>query len=128
MTGPDPTVDPEGFERWAVRAVGGVPVAHPFDAGIDGVIATHDGPVLVAVKGGDPNRVHPRIVRDLAHAADALDADGAVLVIRSAPPPEVRKATAHANASASGAGGVPRVQILTVAEVLHGEHPDDTAL
>lgn len=128
MTGPDPTVDPEGFERWAVRAVGGVPVAHPFDAGLDGVIATHDnsdgpGRVLVAVKGGDPSRLHPRMVRDLAHAADALDADGAVLIVRSAPPPAVHQAAARTNVSSPGTGGVPLVKILTVAEVLEGERP-----
>lgn len=56
-------VDPVSFERWAVTAVGGHPLGHPIDAGIDGQIATPDGTrapgrVLIAVKAGD--RYHSR--------------------------------------------------------------------
>ena len=59
MTGLCP-VDPMSFERWPSgrhRSLGGHPLSHPVDAGIDGevIVATPDGTgapgrVLIAVK------------------------------------------------------------------------------
>lgn len=125
MTRLSPPGDPEDFERWAATALGGVPVHDPADAGIDGVIASPErGPMLVAVKGG--SRYHPRMVTDLAHTVDSLDAGGGVLIAGTAPPAEVYEAAARTGPS-SGSGGVPRVQILTVTELLDGKRPEGTA-
>lgn len=83
-------------KQWAVGAVGGDPVAeHVVDAGIDGLITTGQGRVLVAVKGGDSHRCHPRVVANLAQAVEVLDATGAVLVCRMTPPPAVYEAAPH---------------------------------
>lgn len=129
MTGLHP-VDPVSFERWAVTAVGGHPVDHPVDAGIDGqiIITTSDGTgepgrVLIAVKAGD--RHHPRMVRDLARTVDTLDAERGVLVCLSPPPPSLYEAAVRTGATS--ADGLPLVQVLTAAEVASGKRPDGTA-
>lgn len=125
MTTFDPAVDPVSFAQWAVWAVGGEPVDDGVeDAGIDGLIVTGQGRVLVAVKGGD---AHPRVVGDLARAVEVLDATGAVLVCRTSPPRAVYEAAACTGSTSSvETDGVAVVQILTAAEVLDGKRPDGT--
>lgn len=123
--------DPVSFERWAVTALGGHPLDHPVDAGIDGqiiVTTTSDGTgapgrVLIAAKAAD--RYHPRMVRDLARTVDTLDAERGVLVCLSPPPPAVYKAAARTGPTS--ADGLACVQVLTAAEVAGGERPDGTA-
>ena len=127
MTGSYP-VDPVSFERWAVTALGGHPLDHPVDAGIDGQVTTSDGSgspgrVLIAAKAG--GRYHPRMVRDLARTVDSLDAERGVLVCVSPPPPAVYEAAARTGPTS--ADGLACVQVLTAAEVAGGERPDGTA-
>ncbi len=126
MTGFYP-VDPVSFERWAVTALGGHPMGHPVDAGIDGQIAAADdtgepGRVLIAVKAGDC--YHPRMVRDLARTVDTLDVDRGVLVCLSPPPQAVYEAAARTGPTS--ADGLACVQVLTAAEVAGGKRPDGT--
>ena len=121
-------IDPEAFERWAVRRLGGHPLDDPGDRGVDGMTYTTPGDtgrprrLLTAVKGG--HRIQSRTVLDLVHAVETHEADGAALVGLAAPGPEVYATARQAGASPRWPDATtPLVQILTIAEVLDGRRP-----
>lgn len=125
------TEDKFDFERWAVAQVNGQPNEKQVgDKGKDGVIRvpTNDPKksdrVLVSVKGGV--RLVRSMVDELKGALTTHDAKAGVLITLEQPTRGMRD-----NADTSGVyrntftnKDYPRIQILTVEEVLEGKRPD----
>lgn len=122
--------NPFDFERWAVSLVHGQPNEKQVgDKGIDGVIKLaldrkKIGKALVSVKGG--KQINPAMVRDLVGTVKSQGAELGVLITMTEPTSGMRQA-----ASAAGTWtwdfanqDFPKVQILTVAELLSGKKPD----
>jgi DNA modification methylase len=122
--------NPFDFERWAVSLVDGQPNEKQVgDRGIDGVVRFSMGPddvgrALVSVKGGQ--QLTPAMVRDLVGTVESQRAEMGILII-------LGEATKGMKDAANGAGifryrvsghSFPKVQILTVAELLDGKKPD----
>jgi site-specific DNA-methyltransferase (adenine-specific) len=119
------------FERWAVSLVSGQPTKASGDEGIDGKIffaRTYKEPLdvgvcVVSVKGGAS--VHPSDVRDLAGTVWGSDSQMGLLLTR-APATEamLREASKHGSYVHEATGTMhPRIQMLTVAELLNGVQP-----
>jgi DNA modification methylase len=117
------------FERWAVSLVDGQPNEKQVaDRGIDGRVRFHRGGdvaglAIVSVKGGD--QIAPAMVHQLIGAMGEERADMGLLILRVKP-------TAGMTATAHRAGvyehpptgqRYPKVQILTVSDVLEGKRP-----
>ena len=123
---------PFEFERWAVMEVNGQPnLRQVGDKGVDGVIrfpldgtGKNIGKVLVSVKGG--KAPGPTAVRDLAGTVEAQRAQMGVLVTLEEPTRGMKDAAQHAGFYQWPWNGAtfPKVQILTVAQLLAGERPD----
>jgi site-specific DNA-methyltransferase (adenine-specific) len=122
--------DPLEFERWAVSLVRGTPnTKQVADRGVDGIIRYYRGKrekpgrIAVSVKGG--RQLNPQMVRDLAGVIASDDTiDGGILVTRYAPTSGMKKAAAEAGSYLGPAGNPnPKVQILTVEQLLNGEKP-----
>lgn len=123
---------PFDFERWAVSMVNGQPnLKQVGDKGADGVIrfpldgtGKNIGQILVSVKGG--RAPGPTAVRDLAGTIEAKRAEMGVLVTLSEPTKGMVDAANHAGIYRWPWNGetYPKVQILTVAQLLDGERPD----
>jgi DNA modification methylase len=125
--------DPFEFERWAVTQLNGQPNEKQVaDQGIDGVVKflipgqRRPGRALVSVKGG--RRIAPTVVRDLRGTLEREGAEMGILVLLEAP---TRGITQEVNRSgnytypANGRGrSYPRVQVITVAQILEGKRPD----
>lgn len=122
--------DPLEFERWAVSLVRGTPnTKQVADRGVDGIIRYYRGKrekpgrIAVSVKGG--KQLNPQMVRDLVGVIGSDDTiDGGILVTRYAPTSGMKKAAAEAGSYLGPAGNPnPKVQILTVEQLLGGEKP-----
>lgn len=93
------------------------------DAGIDGKLFFHDDSsektkqIIFSVKAGKLNLSH---VRDLRGVIEREHAEIGVLVTLNAPTPKMRAEAASAGFYTSHWGQHPRMQILTVAEILDG--------
>jgi DNA modification methylase len=122
--------NPFDFERWAVSMVDGQPNERQVgDRGIDGVIrfptdargAT--GRILVSVKGG--RTVNPAMVRDLVGTVESQGAEMGLLISLTAPTARMIEAANHSGIYTATAHGrtYPRVQIVTVEELLDGHRP-----
>lgn len=120
---------PFEFERWAVGLVWGQPNERQVgDRGVDGVVrfplSRRDrGRALVSVKGGASNPGH---VRDLIGTLQSQRAELGLFVCMN---PPTRGMIEAANQSGSWEHPAnhqrfPRVQILTVAELLRGNRPN----
>lgn len=116
------------FERWAVSLVRGTPNTKQVgDRGRDGIIRYYRGKkekagrLVVSVKGG--KQLNPQMVRDLAGVIASDDTiDGGVLVTRYTPTRGMSQAAAEAGSYTDIVGNAyPRVQILTVEQLLSGE-------
>ncbi len=126
------THSPFDFERWAVSLVNGQPnLKQVGDKGADGVIrfpldgtGKAIGQILVSVKGG--KAPGPTAVRDLAGTVDAQRAQMGVLVTLAEPTRGMTDAAQHAGLYTWPWNGAtyPKVQIITVAELLDGKTPD----
>jgi site-specific DNA-methyltransferase (adenine-specific) len=118
--------DPYQFQWWALGLVGARPVEQKkgADKGIDGRLYFHDEPkktkqVIFSVKAGHTNVAH---IRDLRGVLEREEADIGVLISLQVPTQPMR-------AEAAGAGfyqapwgkKYPRVQLLTVADLLKGK-------
>ena len=122
--------NPFDFERWAVSRVGAQPNEKQVgDRGIDGVakFALRDltfGRVLVSVKGG--RQLNPGMVRDLGGTVEAQKASMGVLIVLHAPTKGILGAVNHGGTYTHPASGqtFPRLQVITVAELLVGKRPD----
>jgi site-specific DNA-methyltransferase (adenine-specific) len=117
------------FERWAVTVVGGrANEKQVGDRGIDGVIrfpiGKRDvGRILVSVKGGAT--INPAMVRELRGTVEREQAEMGVLVTLA---PATRGMTEEINRSGSydydhGRGLYPRLQIISIPEILNGRRP-----
>jgi DNA methylase/Restriction endonuclease len=120
---------PFDFERWAVSLVGAQPNEKQVgDKGIDGVARFQIdnkalGRVLVSVKGG--KTVTPAFARDLIGTVQSHKAEMGVLVTMAHPSRGVRDAVNHAGGYTWPANGIvfPRVQVITISELLRGVRP-----
>ncbi len=121
---------PFDFERWAVSLVNAQPNEKQVgDKGIDGVARFPTdakgglGRILVSVKGG--KTVGPQFVRDLLGTVETQKAQMGVLVTMAAPTKGVMDAVNHGGTYALPVNGqtFPRVQTITVTELLKGKRP-----
>ncbi|KUK91588.1 MAG: DNA methyltransferase [Marinimicrobia bacterium 46_43] len=117
------------FEWWALGLVGARP-ADPkkgADRGIDGRLFFHDDDsgktkqVIISVKGGHTGVSH---IRDLVGVLDRENAQIGVLLTLQEPTQPMRSEAASAGFYDSPWGKHPRVQILTIEELLDGKQID----
>ena len=121
--------DPYQFQWWALGLVGARPAEGKkgADKGIDGRIYFHDGDtgktkqIVLSVKAG---KLHAPYVRDLRGVVEREQAALGVLLTLNAPTKAMRTEAASAGFYASPWGQHPRVQILTVGELLAGKKLD----
>ncbi|APD10199.1 MULTISPECIES: DNA methyltransferase [Thermus] len=126
--------DPHQFQLWALGLIGAQPYGDPQkgkkgkDTGIDGFLyfRTPDGgrleKVVVQVKGG--KRLGPSVVRDLRGVMEREKAAFGVLIVLEAPTQGMREEAAKAGVYSWGSQSYPRLQILTVEELLAGKRPE----
>lgn len=121
---------PFDFERWAVSLINAQPNEKQVgDKGIDGVarfpLGTKGGVgrVLVSVKGG--KTVTPQYVRDLVGTVETQKAQMGTLITMTTLSKGVLDAVAHAGTYTWPVNGetFPRVQAITVRQLLKGERP-----
>lgn len=116
------------FQWWALGLVGARPVEQKkgADKGIDGRLYFHDGSgstrqVIFSVKGG---HLKATDVRDLRGVVDREKAEIGVLLSFEEPTKPMRTEAASAGFFKSAWGDHPRLQILTVAQLLDGARVD----
>jgi hypothetical protein len=120
------------FQWWALDRIGASPAGGDkkkgMDRGIDGVIPFMEGSmdrrrVIVSVKGGAVSSAH---VRDLKGVLEREDAPIGVLLTMKPATREMKTEAASAGTYASETWGksYPRLQILTIADVLNGKRVD----
>ena len=117
--------DPFQFQCWALGLVGARPgeLKKGADKGIDGRKYFHEvqggntGEIVFSVKAGTTGPDHVRELRGVAEREDA--AIGALLCLRH-PTRAMRSEAASAGFYTSPWGRHPRVQILTIEELLNG--------
>lgn len=118
--------DPYQFQWWALSLVGARPAEQKkgMDRGIDGRIYFHDDTsgdtksIILSVKAG---HLTPNFVRDLRGTVEREKAAIGVLITMGEPTREMRKEAATGEFYLSQWGPHPRIQILTVAELLSGK-------
>ena len=122
--------DPFQFECWALGLVGArrTEKKKGADKGIDGRLYFHDDngggktkQVILSVKSGKPNVTH---LRDLRGVLDREEAEIGVLITMQEPTKPMRTEAAGAGYYESPWGKHPRLQILTVDELLQGRAID----
>jgi adenine specific DNA methylase Mod len=97
------------------------------DRGIDGTIFFRNGPygtgrVIVSVKGGES--VNPDMVRALAGTVDREKAELGLLVCLAVPSQKMRQEAAGLGFCKTAHGKYPKVQIVTVEDLLDGKQLD----
>ncbi|MGI8452202.1 MAG: DNA methyltransferase [Streptosporangiaceae bacterium] len=121
---------PFEFERWCVMLVDGQPNEKQVgDRGIDGVIRIpidakgNSHRVLVSVKGGATNPAH---LRELVGTVESERAAMGVFICMREPTAAMKEAANHSGIYTYTVNGhtYPRVQILTVHELLTGKRPN----
>lgn len=123
--------DPYQFQWWSLGLVNARPVEQKkgADRGIDGRIFFHDErqsaktkQIIISVKAGKTSPAH---LRDLRGVADREKAAMGLLITMKAPTAPMRKEAASAGFYDSPWGTKhPRIQILTVGELLKGKTID----
>ncbi len=123
--------NPLDFERWAVAVLNAQPNQKQVgDKGIDGVarfpLGRKDrgfGQILVSVKGG--SQLNPAMVRDLGGTVTTRKAEMGVLITNGEPTRGMLEEANHAGTYTHPANGqrFPRIQIITVTDLLHGKRP-----
>lgn len=115
--------DPFQFQHWIVERVGGFPMQRKVaDKGIDGRLYFEAGKemreVVISVKGG---KMHPTDVRDLRGVLEReKNADIAALLCLQEPSKGMRQEAATAGVYEYAGTQYPRIQLLTVKEVVEG--------
>lgn len=120
----------EQFEWWTLGLVGARPVEKKkgADKGIDGRLYFHDEPdnskaktkqIIISVKSGE--KVTVSQLRDLRGVIDREDAEMGVLISMAKPTRDMRKEAASAGFYKSAWGKHPRLQLLTIEELLGGK-------
>ncbi len=120
--------DPYQFQWWALGLVGARPVEQKkgADKGIDGRIYFHEGPgktkqIILSVKAG---KLHAPYVRDLRGVLEREKAEIGVLISLEEPTGPMRKEAASAGFYTSPWGKHPRIQLVTVEDLLTGKTID----
>jgi len=124
--------DPYQFQWWALGLVGARPVEQKkgADKGIDGRLYFHDEhdgaktkQIILQVKAGS---ISPSQVRDLRGAMEREEAEIGVLLTLSEPSPAMRSEAASAGFYTSPwrKKPYPRLQVLTIAQLLSGKRID----
>lgn len=117
------------FQWWALGLVGARPTEQKkgADRGIDGRLYFHDEPqgptkqIIFSVKAGN---VTASQVRDLRGVVEREQAQIGVFITMQEPTREMRREAASAGFYESPVGKHPRLQILTIAELLNGKTID----
>jgi DNA modification methylase len=123
--------DPFHFQTWALGLVGARPAEEKrgADRGIDGQIYFHDSPkgretrqIILSVKGGHTS---VKDVRDLSAVVQREKAEIGVLLTLEEPTRPMRSEAGGAGNYTSPLGGKhPRLQILTIEQLLDGQRID----
>jgi DNA modification methylase len=123
--------EPYQFQSWALGLVGARPagsVRKGADKGIDGRLYFHDGTgsgktrqIILSVKAG---KLHAPYVRDLRGVVERENATIGVLLSLHEPTKAMRAEAASAGFYSSPWGNHPKIQILTVGELLDGRGID----
>lgn len=122
--------DPYQFQWWALGLVGARPIEQKkgSDQGIDGRLYFHDEPeggktkqIILSVKSG---HVNVSYVRDLRGVIEREKAEIGVLLAMEEPTRSMMSEAASAGFYKSPWGNHPRLQILTIAEILKGKGID----
>jgi adenine specific DNA methylase Mod len=122
--------DPYQFQWWALGLVGARPNEQKkgSDQGIDGRLYFHDEPeggktkqIILSVKSGHVNVSH---VRDLRGVIEREKAEIGVLLALEEPTRPMMSEAASAGFYKSPWGNHPRLQILTIGEILNGKAID----
>jgi len=124
--------DPYQFQWWALGLVGARPIEQKkgADRGIDGRLYFHDETdrkkrktkqIMLSVKSGN---VGVKDVRDLRGVVEREEAQIGVLICMEKPTRNMRREAASAGAYKSPWGSHPRLQILTIEELLAGHKID----
>lgn len=126
--------NPFDFERWAVSMVNAQPNAKQVgDRGIDGVARfplgqkNQFGRIIVSVKGG--TQLNPAMVRDLLGTVQTQGAEMGILITMGDPTRGMIDAVNHAGSYLHPANNqaFPRLQIVTVPQLLSGNRPSTPA-
>jgi DNA modification methylase len=121
---------PFDFERWAVSLINAQPNQKQVgDKGIDGIARFPldakgaVGRVLASVKGG--KTIGPQFMRDLLGTVQTQKAEMGVLITMAEPTRGIIDAAAHAGSYVWPINGesFPKIQIITVADLLAGKKP-----
>ena len=119
------------FQWWAVHKIGGQPFGNKkkgADTGIDGYLYYMDEKdkikkAIVSVKGGKNPNVS--MIRDLGHVIDREKSDIGVFILLEKPTRPMLEEAAMKGFYHSPLGkDYPRIQILTIEEILQGKLPD----
>ena len=121
--------DPYQFQWWALSLVHARPAEQKkgADKGIDGRLYFHEGDtgktkqVVISVKAG---KLHAPYVRDLRGVIEREQAEMGVLLSLEIPTAKMRTEAASAGFYESAWGKHPRLQIVTVGELLDGRKLD----
>jgi DNA modification methylase len=122
--------DPYQFQWWALGLVGARPVEQKkgADRGIDGRLYFHDEgaggktkQIVLSVKAG---KTGPDHIRDLRGVLDREKASIGVLISMQEPTHPMRKEAASVGFYESAWGKHPRLQILTIQDLLDGKNLD----
>lgn len=122
--------DPFQFQFWALGLVGARPTEQKKgkDKGIDGRIYFHDDraakktkQIILSVKSGHTGPAH---IRDLRGVVEREKAAIGVLITLQKPTKDMKKEAATADHYNSPWGRHPKLQILTVEEILKGKRID----
>ena len=117
------------FQWWAVSLVSAVPYGGKkkgADTGIDGLIYFKTGKnitekAIVSVKGG--GNVNVAMVRDLAHVVDREQAKIGVFITLTEPTKPMQVEAVKAGFYETDYGKYPKVQIITIEQLLGGQKP-----
>ncbi|MBI4556922.1 MAG: restriction endonuclease [Candidatus Hydrogenedentes bacterium] len=118
------------FQWWALGLVGARPAETKkgADKGIDGRLYFHDDPgsqktkqIVFSVKAGKPSVAH---VRDLRGVVEREQAEMGVMISMLSPTKDMRTEAANAGFYESSWGKHPRIQLLTISDLLAGKHID----
>jgi DNA modification methylase len=121
--------DPYQFQWWSLGLVGARPVEQKkgADKGIDGRLYFHDEPggktkqIILSVKAGHVAVPH---LRDLRGVLDREKAEIGVLICLEEPTKPMKTEAASAGFYKTPYGNHPRLQILTIKELIEGEKVD----
>jgi site-specific DNA-methyltransferase (adenine-specific) len=122
------------FQWWAVSKIGGQPYGDKkkgADTGIDGYLYFTDystdkdkvKKAIISVKAG--GQVHSSMIRDLGHVIDREKADFGIFITLEKPTePMVKESATKGFYNAQSGHPYPRIQILTIEGILHGDKPN----